>query len=112
YFQDKIAVNEDFSVTLGLRAEMPWFVNKLTANAAVDDLALQNKEGEQTFYSTGSWPKKRIMLSPRVGFRWDVEGDRSLIIRGGSGIFAGRVPFVWLTNMPSNSGVIQNTVEP
>jgi hypothetical protein len=112
YFQDKITVNEQLSVTLGLRAEMPWFINKLTANAAVDDLALQNTAGEQTFYSTGSWPKKRIMLSPRIGFRWDVEGDRSLIIRGGSGIFAGRVPFVWLTNMPSNSGVIQNTVEP
>src|SRR5690606_18755163 len=39
-------------------------------------------------------------------------GDRSLILRGGTGAFSGRVPFVWLTNMPTNAGVLQNTIEP
>jgi hypothetical protein len=52
------------------------------------------------------------MVSPRVGFNYDVKEDRSFIIRGGMGIFSGRVPFVWLTNMPTGAGVLQNTVEP
>lgn len=112
YIQDVISVTDRFTLTAGIRAEVPWFMNKLTANTAVDGLELLDKNGNGTYYSTASWPKTRVMLSPRVGFRWDVEGNRSFILRGGTGIFAGRVPFVWLTNMPSNSGVIQNTIEP
>ncbi|MBN8790131.1 MAG: TonB-dependent receptor [Terrimonas sp.] len=111
YVQDKISFTKDFSLTLGLRAEVPWFIDKLPVNAAVDALELQDVNGNPKYY-TSKWPKTRLMLSPRVGFRWDIEGDRSLILRGGTGIFSGRVPFVWLTNMPSNLGVIQNTIEP
>ncbi|MBK8387963.1 MAG: hypothetical protein IPL23_01155 [Saprospiraceae bacterium] len=51
------------------------------------------------------------MISPRVGFNFDPSGDRSFQIRGGTGIFTGRAPFVWFTNVPTNSGMIQNTVE-
>ncbi len=36
-----------------------------------------------------------------------MEGDKSLILRGGTGVFTGRIPFVWLTNMPTNSGMYQ-----
>lgn len=111
YMQDNISVTKDFRLTLGLRAEVPWFMDKLPVNNAVDNLTLQDVDGSPKNYIS-KWPKTRVTLSPRVGFRWDVEGDRSLILRGGTGIFAGRVPFVWLTNMPSNLGVIQNTVEP
>lgn len=50
------------------------------------------------------WPEERTYLSPRVGFNWDIKKDKSIIIRGGSGIFTGRFPFVWFTNQPSNSG--------
>ena len=61
--------------------------------------------------NVGSWPKERTYSSPRVGINYDVFGDKSLTIRGGAGIFTGRFPFVWFTNQPSNSGVLQNTVE-
>lgn len=112
YIQDKIDLKDNFSLTLGLRAEMPIFLNELTPNTVVDSMPFLNVDGKQTTYNTSSWPKARVMLSPRAGFRWDVNSDNSFIVRGGSGIFAGRVPFVWLTNMPSNLGVIQNTIEP
>lgn len=112
YIQDNFTVTDRFTVMAGIRAEMPWFVNKLTPNPSVENLILLDKDGSERTYTTGAWPKKRVMLSPRVGFRWDVYGNKSLVVRGGTGIFAGRVPFVWLTNMPSNSGVIQNTIEP
>ena len=56
---------------------------------------------------TGKWPKNSITLSPRVGFTWDVFGDQSLKVRGGTGLFTGRLPLVFFTNMPTNSGMIQ-----
>ncbi len=112
YVQDNFNVNDLLSLTFGLRAEVPMFLNKLVANTNVDALDLLDPYGNVRSYRTGEWPKQRIMLSPRVGFRYDVMGDRSLIIRGGAGIFAGRVPFVWLTNMPANTGMIQNQIEP
>jgi hypothetical protein len=56
---------------------------------------------------TGKWPKNSITLSPRVGFTWDVFGDQSLKVRGGTGLFTGRLPLVFFTNMPTNSGMVQ-----
>ncbi len=112
YIQDKIQVNNKLTLTAGIRAEMPMFLNKLTPNPVVDQLELLGTDGQPRTYDTGSWPKARVMLSPRIGFRYDVKEDGGFVVRGGTGIFTGRVPFVWLTNMPSNSGVIQNTIEP
>ena len=112
YAQDNISVTDRFNVTLGVRAELPTFKDDLIANPGIDSLDLLNQDGKVTQYGSAVWPKKRVILSPRVGFRWDVYGNRSLMIRGGTGIFAGRVPFVWLTNQPTNTGVIQNLIEP
>lgn len=112
YAQDKYAVSDKLNVTVGLRAELPIYLNDLTPNNAINAIELQDTEGNAKHYNSGSWPKSRLMLSPRVGFNYDVNGDRTLVVRGGTGVFSGRVPFVWLTNMPTNSGVIQNTVEP
>lgn len=112
YIQDKITVSDKFNFTVGLRAELPNYMNDLTANPSIDALTLLDKNGNPKNYSSGSWPKSRVQLSPRLGFNYDVMGDRSLTLRGGTGIFTGRIPFVWLTNMPTNAGVLQNTVEP
>ena len=58
---------------------------------------------------TGLWPNSNWQISPRVGFTWDVFGDKALKVRGGTGLFAGRLPLVFFTNMPSQSGMIQTT---
>ena len=108
----KITVSDKFNVTVGLRAELPNYMNDLTANPSIDALTLLDKNGNPKNYSSGSWPKSRVQLSPRLGFNYDVMGDRTLTLRGGTGIFTGRIPFVWLTNMPTASGVLQNTIEP
>ena len=112
YAQDRISLTDRFNLTVGLRAELPIYMNDLTANASIDNLEFLDVNGNPKKYSSGTWPKSRIMLSPRLGFNYDVFGDRSLTVRGGTGIFSGRVPFVWLTNMPTNAGVLQNVVEP
>ncbi|HEX8657649.1 MAG TPA: hypothetical protein VF690_08955, partial [Hymenobacter sp.] len=55
--------------------------------------------------NTGQTPSKSVLFSPRVGFNWDVNDDRKTQLRGGTGVFTGRVPFVWLSNQASNNGV-------
>src|SRR5690606_17211978 len=104
YAQDRFAVSDRFNVTLGLRAELPLYLNSLTPNTSIDELELLDVNGNPNRYSSGSWPRSRVMLSPRLGFRYEALADRSLTVRGGTGFFSGRVPFVWLTNMPTNSG--------
>ncbi len=112
YMQDNFTVTDKFSLTLGLRAELPLYTSDLTANPSTDALTFLGTDGQPRKYSSGAWPDKKLMLSPRVGFRYDPYGDKSLIIRGGTGIFTGRVPFVWLTNVPTTTGMIQNQFEP
>lgn len=110
YAQDEFQINNKFKLTYGLRADVPIFGPHPIENPAITALEFPNEKGVMTHYNTGQWPKTSVLLSPRVGFRWDVMGDKSLILRGGTGIFTGKIPFVFLTNMPSNNGMYQNTV--
>lgn len=112
YAQDNFNVGRRLNLNVGLRAEIPFFSDNLTANKAVDALEFLDIDGNPKKYTSDKWPTTRVLLSPRVGFRYDATEDKSLVVRGGAGIFSGRVPFVWLTNQPTNLGVIQNTIEP
>lgn len=104
YLQDEWSLSEKFKLTLGLRLDDVIFDNDdLIANKAIDALDFGGRS-----LTTGSWPGAKVQVSPRVGFVWDVFGDKSLKFRGGSGLFMGRLPLVFFTNMPSNTGMIQN----
>lgn len=103
YIQDEWSGIENLKITAGLRIDVPMYFD-----GAVDNPNLANysfRDGEKVDLS--SWPESRILWSPRLGFNWNVLGDNTLKVRGGTGIFTGRVPFVWFTNQPSNSGMIQ-----
>ena len=103
YLQDEWQVNKNLKVTYGVRAELPLYHNKLTDNpgiAALDFAGYKLRVGE--------WPNSKVQINPRVGFNWDVKGDRSIQVRGGTGIFSGVLPFVWFTNQPSSSGTVQS----
>jgi hypothetical protein len=112
YVQDRVSITDKLNVTVGLRADLPLFFNDPLNNPTVDTLKLLDVHGNPTTYSTKNWPKARVLLSPRIGFNYDVFGNRSFQVRGGTGIFTGLIPFVWFTNQPTNSGVLQNTLEP
>ena len=107
YIQDEFNVNQKLKLTAGVRIDLPMYLNDLIDNPSVSALSFSG--GEKI--NLGQWPESKILWSPRVGFNYDVKGDKSLKVRGGTGIFTGRLPFVFFTNQPSNSGMIQNTVE-
>lgn len=103
YLQDEWQVSPRLKTTYGVRVELPIFLDKMQDNPAI--AALTFADGRKMDVS--SWPKSQLLVSPRIGFNYDVLGDRSLQIRGGSGLFTGMLPFVWFTNQPTNSGLIQ-----
>lgn len=104
YLQDDFAVNSKLKLTAGLRVDLPVYPVAPIENQAISALTFLN--GEKI--NTGLWPKSKPAFSPRVGFNWS---DKGWQVRGGTGIFNGRLPFVWFTNQPTNSGMIQYTYE-
>ena len=106
YLQDEINVNDNLKITAGLRIDKPQYPEQPLANKAVDALPLYTHDGQLTTYATGSWPKSTFYWSPRAGFRWSIPEEK-LIIRGGTGLFTGRIPFVYLTNLPTGVGPYQ-----
>ena len=103
YLQDEWSIRNNLKITGGIRFDDLMFNN--------DDLMRNNAILEKDYggrhIDTGAWPKNNLQISPRFGFTWDVFGDKSLKVRGGTGLFAGRLPLVFFTNMPTNSGMVQ-----
>ena len=103
YAQDDWRITNKFKLTYGIRFDGLFFNDKdLMTNNAILSLDYNGRHVD-----TGQWPKSTVSLSPRVGFTWDVFGDKSLKVRGGSGLFLGRLPLVFFTNMPTNANMYQ-----
>lgn len=129
YIQDEWAVTNKFRLTYGLRMDIPQYLNASYRDPNTDfgtgaflgsytegSPTLQNNDNLTLFDANGKpvsngagkdldnhrFPTKKPLLSPRVGFNYDLKGDRTLQLRGGSGLFTGRFPFVWLGNQIAN----------
>lgn len=109
YLQDKYNVTRDLTLTAGVRVEQPMYTYQLLDNKYIDTVKVFDKNGNLTTYQSDKWPKAKPVVSPRIGVNYDVLGNRSLILRGGTGIFAGKVPFVWFTNQAGGTGTLINT---
>ena len=101
YAQDEWTPNRNFMLTYGIRADIPVMFNKPTANESFNATSLSKESGE----AIGIVPRTSVLVSPRIGFRWFIVEDHKSLLRGGAGIFTGRVPFVWLANAYNNTGV-------
>jgi len=107
YIQDEVNVSDNAKFTFGLRADMPIYHENPLNNPATSALNfLDNDNVTLRHYTTDRWAKSRVLLSPRVGFRFTSD-DKSTVLRGGMGIFTGKIPFVFLTNIPTNTGMYQ-----
>jgi len=104
YLQDEVNLNANIKVVAGIRLDLPTYPDPLPEHPIIADLTFGNNT-----YSTSTLPKTRAMMSPRIGFNYDINGDRKYVLRGGTGIFTGRVPFVWIVSQVGDAGMLQTT---
>lgn len=102
YVQDKWTPSNKFSLTYGLRVDLPIFLTDLPANERL---------AQETFrdgikIDVSKYPGTHPQFSPRVGFNWKPLEDGSLQLRGGTGLFTGTPPYVWLSNQAGNNGIL------
>lgn len=105
YAQDDYSVNQRLKLTYGVRMDVPFYVNKRYENPSI-----VKYDFDGTKLSTAHWPKATPLFSPRIGFNYDLSGDGTLKLRGGTGIFTGRFPLIFLSKMQEGSGMLQTTV--
>ena len=122
YLQDEWDVNDNFKLTYGVRFDQPLFFD--TADRAQDVIDgtsdyfpeipyVNPNTGQVEQLSNTQMPSSDWLVSPRVGFNYDVNGDSTFQLRGGSGLFTGRFPFVWLGNQVGNPNFwFQQNVDP
>ena len=105
YLQDEITVGSRLRVTPGLRVDLTHYSNTLQPFPLVAGLGFAG--GEKIDVS--QLPGAQVLFSPRLGFNLDVLGTRAVQLRGGTGIFTGRVPYVWIVSQAGDAGTLQVT---
>tara|TARA_R110002073_G_scaffold63391_1_gene158716 strand:- start:2235 stop:5318 length:3084 start_codon:yes stop_codon:yes gene_type:complete len=113
YAQDEWNVSEKFKLTYGVRFDKPLFFDSaqkaqevIDRGFVVSDIPYVNPNtGETVLIDNTNMPTNDWLISPRLGFNYDVNGDDTFQLRGGSGLFTGRFPFVWLGNQIANPDV-------
>jgi len=111
YIQDEYQITSRFKVSLGVALDIPMFLTNAVANDDFNNRIIpyfQNIEtgdGKTFDGKTGQMPKAQFLLSPRVGFNWDLFDDQKTQVRGGTGIFTSRIPYVWPGGCYTNNGI-------
>ena len=106
YAQDEWTINPQLKLTGGVRVDIPVYTDKPNYNARFDSTFTANGYN----LSTSEPPKTAFLISPRIGFNYALDEERSTQLRGGVGVFSGRYPAVWVSNQYSNTGVDFYTV--
>ena len=110
YVQDKFDASDNFRIIGGLRLDITSFLNSPRENPELDGLTFQNPDGSPLKLVNSRLPGTQVVLSPRLGFNWDVRGDKTFQIRGGTGVFNGIVPFVAIGDAFLNNGINQGEI--
>lgn len=111
YVQDEWNAHKDVKVNLGLRTAVIGFGNTALENPAVTSMNFADPNGNVVRFNTGNLPKTQILLEPRLGFNWDVKGKKQTQVRGGTGVFTGRPPYVFVSNQVGNNGVLTGFID-
>src|SRR5439155_26221878 len=108
YVQDELPASPRLSLTFGARIDLPHYFTHPVDNAYVRGLSALDENRQPEVVDQSKLPGTKVLFSPRIGFNWNAAGERRTQIRGGTGIFTGRVPFVWVGNVISNPGANPN----
>ena len=104
YVQDEFQLNPAFKLTLGLRTDVPIYNTTVAQNPQVAAATFQTADGQPTRLDVTQFPKATPLFSPRLGFNYNSQNSGPKTqLRGGTGIFTGRIPFVWISNQASNA---------
>jgi hypothetical protein len=103
FLQHTLLLGSKALITAGLRSDLSVFPKVIPENAALSKLVFAG--GRQI--NTSKLPASALLLAPRFNFKYDFFDDHSLSLRFGSGIFTGRIPFVWIISQARYSGVKQ-----
>src|ERR1043166_4110583 len=106
YIQDEWRPAGNLTITAGLRVDVPRFGNTAFDNPLADNLTFRDQDGSGVKYNSGALPESTPYWSPRVGFNWSPPASGAMQIRGGTGIFTGKPPYVWISNQIGNTGVL------
>ncbi len=110
YVQDEWSVNPDLTLTIGLRSDMPLYFDtedkiqeNIDRNCCYDpSIVYYDENGNSTTFDHTKLPEQKPLLSPRLGFNYNLGDDGAAQLRGGTGLFTGRFPFVWIGNQVAN----------
>ena len=105
YVQDEWQIQDNLSLSLGIRFDVPFFTSNAVENPQVKGYNFVDETGNPTKLSTSQLPSTKVMVNPRFGFNLDVKGDKRTQIRGGLGLFSGRPAFVFVSNAVGNNGM-------
>jgi hypothetical protein len=108
YAQDEFLLTSRFTLTYGLRMDVPVYFTDPVDNPFSRSRKALDENRQTEVVDQSKLPGAKPLFSPRVGFNWNAVGDRATLLRGGTGIFTGRVPFVWIGNVISNPGANPN----
>ncbi|MDP2424208.1 MAG: carboxypeptidase regulatory-like domain-containing protein [Bacteroidales bacterium] len=106
YGQDEWQLTSQLKLTGGLRIDVPFFGEVEYRNQEVETMKFLDENSDTVRYATNKLPDPKPLWSPRLGFNWDVIGNRSTQVRGGSGVFTGRPAYVWISNQVGNNGIL------
>ncbi|NIG52750.1 carboxypeptidase regulatory-like domain-containing protein [Chitinophaga sp. Cy-1792] len=109
YGQDEIQLTDRFKITPGIRLDYTGIPNKQPLSDKTIHAPVDANYGTTYTYTKPQDIKNdflnNVQISPRLGFNYDIKGDNSMVLRGGSGFFTGRIPFAWLGYAFYNNGV-------
>jgi hypothetical protein len=106
YAQDQWQPIANLTLTGGLRIDAPSFGNTAHDNPVADTMTFRDVAGNPVHYNSGKLPGVNLLISPRLGFNYDLHGEQQTQIRGGTGVFTGRPAYVWISNQIGNTGVL------
>ncbi|HZR25316.1 MAG TPA: carboxypeptidase regulatory-like domain-containing protein [Vicinamibacterales bacterium] len=111
YAQDEWRPKSSLTVTYGIRMDVAKFGNTAYDNPNADKLTFRDETGAAVTYNSGGLPTPHPLWSPRVGFNYDLTGDQKTQLRGGTGVFTGKPPYVWISNQIGNTGMLTGFVQ-